>query len=117
MISAVLIKRGRIEVISLAHPSPPQLSHRLDLKHSANLRVSPGAVTSMAWTSDGYALAVGYEHAWAVWTVGGRLNGWGMALAEGDGRGRGGEGFLHGVLDLVRPSIACVKVGGGLDSL
>lgn len=78
------------------------LSHRLDLKHSANLRVSPGAVTSMAWTSDGYALAVGYEHAWAVWTVGGRLNAWGMALAEGDGRGRGGEGFLHGVLDLVR---------------
>lgn len=60
----------------------------------------------MAWTSDGYALAVGYEHAWAVWTVGGRLNGWGMALAEGDGRGRGGEGFLHGVIDLVRCSLA-----------
>jgi hypothetical protein len=53
----------------------------------------------MAWTSDGYALAVGYEHGWAVWTVGGRLNGWGMALSQGEGETM--DHFAHGVVDLV----------------
>lgn len=38
----------------------------------------PGKVTSLAWTSDGYALAAGYEKAWAVWSMAGRLNGWGV---------------------------------------
>lgn len=63
----------------------------------------------MAWTSDGYALAVGYEHGWAVWTVGGRLNGWGMALAERDGEGGNGstDGFNEGVVDLVSIRVGC----------
>lgn len=26
----------------------------------------------MEWTSDGNALAVGWEHGWAVWTVSGK---------------------------------------------
>jgi hypothetical protein len=31
-----------------------------------------GAVTALEWTSDGYALAVGWERGWALYTVGGR---------------------------------------------
>lgn len=31
-----------------------------------------GAVTCLEWTSDGYALAVGWERGWAIFTVGGR---------------------------------------------
>jgi RAB6A-GEF complex partner protein 1 len=31
-----------------------------------------GAVTVMEWSSDGYVLAVGWEHGWAVWSVAGR---------------------------------------------
>lgn len=52
----------------------------------------------MAWTSDGYALAVGYEHGWAVWSVSGRLCGWGLSLAD---TSTANERFMGGVLDIV----------------
>jgi len=55
-------------------------------------------VTSLAWTSDGYGLAVGYEHGWAVWSMGGRLGGWGMTEPEAE---TSVEGFMRGVTDLV----------------
>jgi hypothetical protein len=88
---------GIVHVISIpAYPTPPRHSHSFNLKASANLRVSPGAVTSLAWTSDGYGLAVGYENGWAVWSMGGRLGGWGLADEEG-----GVEGFMEGVSALV----------------
>ena len=61
--------------------------------------ISAGRVRSLAWTSDGYALAVGYENGWAVWSVGGRLCGWGLAKADEDEEPR--EGFMCGVIDLV----------------
>ena len=32
----------------------------------------PGRVCTMQWSSDGYALAVGWNNGWAVWSVGGR---------------------------------------------
>ncbi|WVO14603.1 hypothetical protein L204_102239 [Cryptococcus depauperatus] len=73
---AVGLESGKVNVISLPPwPSPPKLSHTLDLKHSGNIRVDLGRVTSMAYTGDGYCLAVGYEKGWAVWSLGGRLNG------------------------------------------
>lgn len=55
----------------------------------------------MAWTSDGYALAVGYEHGWATWSVSGRLCGWGLSLEEA---GSADEGFMGGLLDIVSTS-------------
>ena len=42
---------------------------------------------------------MGYEHAWAVWSMGGRLGGWGMASAQEDQEGT--EAFMGGVKDLV----------------
>jgi hypothetical protein len=82
----------------------------LDLKKSANLRVSPGSVTALAWTSDGYGLAVGYEKGWAVWSMGGRLGGWGL---EGEDEAST-EGFMQGVTDLVswlrRSTLRCAEV-------
>lgn len=80
------------------YPQTPRYSHTLDLKHSANLRVSPGAITSMAWTSDGYALAVGYERSWAVWSLGGRLNGWGVMDPDNDEPVT--DSFMNGVSSL-----------------
>ena len=56
-------------------------------------------MTALAWTSDGYGLAVGYDKAWAVWSMGGRLGGWGMSEAESDNQRT--EGFMDGVIDLV----------------
>jgi hypothetical protein len=40
------------------------------------LRGTSGRVTALEWTSDGYALAVGWEHGWAVISVGGRFLMW-----------------------------------------
>ncbi|WVQ90764.1 hypothetical protein IAS59_004548 [Cryptococcus gattii] len=70
---------GKINIISLpSWPSAPKLSHILDLRQSGNLKSSPGQVKSLAWTGDGYCLAAGYKRGWAAWSMGGRLNGWGV---------------------------------------
>ncbi|ORY32121.1 RIC1-domain-containing protein [Naematelia encephala] len=92
---AVGLAGGQVEMISVPpYPQPARRSHTLDLKASANLRTPPGSVTSLAWTSDGYALAVGYEHGWAVWSFGGRLGGWGLADEGSE------ESFMRGVHEL-----------------
>ncbi|WVQ79751.1 hypothetical protein IAT38_001851 [Cryptococcus sp. DSM 104549] len=64
------------------------MSHTLDLRLSANMRASPGKVTSLAWSGDGYCLAAGYEHGWAAWSMGGRLGGW-MAKDDDDAKDPG----------------------------
>lgn len=38
--------------------------------------IQTGAVRCMEWSSDGYALAIGWETGWAVWSVGGRCLAW-----------------------------------------
>ncbi|WVQ95249.1 hypothetical protein IAU59_002344 [Kwoniella sp. CBS 9459] len=74
---AIGLASGKINIVSLPPwPAKPRLSHTLDLRLSANLRSSPGGVTSLAWTGDGYCLAAGYERGWAAWSMGGRLGGW-----------------------------------------
>lgn len=57
-------------------------------------------------TSDGYALALGWEHGWAVWTVYGRLTAW--AVGGDAGGAEGGEQspgfqdrFMNGIKELV----------------
>nr|XP_019011783.1 uncharacterized protein I206_03889 [Kwoniella pini CBS 10737]OCF50564.1 hypothetical protein I206_03889 [Kwoniella pini CBS 10737] len=76
---AVGLASGKINIISLPpYPAQPRLSHTLNLRMSANLHSSPGGVTSLAWTGDGYCLAAGYEKGWAAWSMGGRLGGWGV---------------------------------------
>ncbi|RUS33898.1 RIC1-domain-containing protein [Jimgerdemannia flammicorona] len=70
--------RGDVFVYS-AHnyTSAPTLSHTLSLrKHNPSFSrlLEPNRVTSLAWTSDGYALAVGGEHLGiSVWSVYGAL--------------------------------------------
>lgn len=95
----MLTPSGLVNVMVLPpYPHPARFSHKLDLKHSANLRMQPGKVVSMAWTSDGYALAVGYEHGWAVWSMGGRLDGWGVAGQEDDEPAA--DAFMNGASNL-----------------
>ncbi|RUP50766.1 hypothetical protein BC936DRAFT_137723 [Jimgerdemannia flammicorona] len=59
------------------YTSAPTLSHTLSLrKHNPSFSrlLEPNRVTSLAWTSDGYALAVGGEHLGiSVWSVYGAL--------------------------------------------
>ena len=36
----------------------------------------------MEWSSDGYALAVGWEHGWALWSVSGRCLASGFGIED-----------------------------------
>lgn len=52
------------------------LSHSLSLKKalgSTASHLNSGAVTSLSWTADGYALAVGWEKGFSVWSVFGKV--------------------------------------------
>ncbi|KAL8291705.1 hypothetical protein RQP46_001963 [Phenoliferia psychrophenolica] len=53
--------------------SPPTISHVLSLRASLNSTASgleTGRVECLAWTSDGYALAVGWRLGWSFWSPG-----------------------------------------------
>jgi hypothetical protein len=73
---ALGLQSGEIHFISF--PSygdalvPPKTIQIPDI----SLRGTSGRVTALEWTSDGYALAVGWEHGWAVISVGGRFLMW-----------------------------------------
>lgn len=36
----------------------------------------------MEWSSDGYVLAVGWQHGWAIFSVGGRCLAWGFGVED-----------------------------------
>ena len=55
----------------------------LELPNSYSL-TKPGAVKAMEWTTDGYALAVGWDNGWAVWSVGGRCLSWSFSSENVD---------------------------------
>ncbi|RCH97573.1 hypothetical protein CU097_014770 [Rhizopus azygosporus] len=63
---------GTVYVYSVEnYNAPPVFSHKLQLM---SWKSSTGSVTSLAWTSDGHALSVGYEsHGLAVWSVYGSM--------------------------------------------
>lgn len=100
--AAVGTSSGIIHILVVPpYPQHPRLSFSLDFKLSANLRVPCGAVTSLAWTSDGAALAAAYEHGWAVWSMSGRLNGWGCASHTDPGSSEAeNDPFMNGVRSL-----------------
>lgn len=57
------------------------LSHNCSLRYALKSSASfltAGAVTSLAWTSDGYALAVGWRHGFSMWSAYGRLTCWAL---------------------------------------
>lgn len=61
------VTTGQIQTL---RPPDTSSSHRV-----MQSRLRPqgiGAVNTLEWTSDGYALAVGWERGWALYTVGGR---------------------------------------------
>ncbi|CAD6885222.1 unnamed protein product [Tilletia laevis] len=71
------LEDGTLRVYTYRSPTKkPLFSHPLSIRSSLRSTASflkTGKVTSLAWTSDGYALAVGWEHGWAVWSTYGKL--------------------------------------------
>lgn len=96
-------------------PLAPSISHVLSLRKSLNSTASgleTGRVTCLAWTSDGYALAVGWALGWSIWSVYGRLGSWSVLGSLRSGYGVEGEKsesfedhFMHGVRNLVSSSL------------
>ncbi|KAH9947946.1 RIC1-domain-containing protein [Amylocystis lapponica] len=64
------------------------------------IRKGTGPVCAMEWSSDGYVLAVGWQHGWAVWSVGGRCLAWSFGIEEDIDKEKFQDAFMFGVLDL-----------------
>ncbi|KZT22140.1 RIC1-domain-containing protein [Neolentinus lepideus HHB14362 ss-1] len=60
----------------------------------------PGSVLTMEWSSDGYVLAVGWEHGWAVWSVGGRCLAWGFGIEDHIDAEKFQDLFMNGIRSL-----------------
>lgn len=106
---------GLVHIHTLPAPSQPPVPHLarpLSLSRATNnFRLAPGRVTSLAWTPDGYALAVGWERGWAVWSTGGKLLGWGVLDWDDDEGNAREDRFMRGVSS----NGGLVWVGGGLE--
>ncbi|KAL7408850.1 RIC1-domain-containing protein [Mrakia frigida] len=111
---AVGTESGLVHFFSLPTPPlppVPHLDHPLSLSRSTNnFRVAPGRVTSLCWTPDGYALAVGWERGWGVWSTGGRLLGWGVLHWEDAELLAKEDSFMRGV-----ERRGLIWAGGGLE--
>lgn len=73
----------------------PALAYETSLRKalkSTSSGLECGAAQSLAWTSDGYALAVGWRMGWALFSVFGRLSSWSVAGALASGGGYGIDG-------------------------
>ncbi|CAO1625213.1 unnamed protein product [Parajaminaea phylloscopi] len=69
---------GAIAVYFLRSQSKAVRSHVLSLRsslRSTSSGLTTGAAQTLQWTADGLALAVGWEHGWAVWSAWGKLMG------------------------------------------
>ncbi|WFD32784.1 WD40 repeat protein [Malassezia sp. CBS 17886] len=68
---------GRVRVFDYESPTAAlRASHTFDLRtalHSTASFLHTGRVLCAAWSSEGHALAVGWEHGWALWSTYGQL--------------------------------------------
>jgi hypothetical protein len=72
-IIAVGLEDGAVRLSNFPlHGKPPDRQQHLVVP-DVMARGKTGQVTAMEWTSDGYAVAIGWEHGWAVISVGGRF--------------------------------------------
>ncbi|KAG8950214.1 hypothetical protein FRC04_007848 [Tulasnella sp. 424] len=96
---AVGTQSGAIHLypIPLSPSSPPPAVIQ-KLSHWAQT----GSVQTMEWTSDGYALAVGWEKGWAVWSVGGRCLASGVGVEDFSFGGNDLDGFKDSFMFGVR---------------
>lgn len=58
-----------------------------------------GRITLITWSPDGYALFVGYEKGWALWSVYGKPGAHSFWAEQDLVRKNPGEGYLDGVRD------------------
>ncbi|EIM83316.1 RIC1-domain-containing protein [Stereum hirsutum FP-91666 SS1] len=103
---------GSVEFTAFPSSAQPSKPHVLQLPHvftTTNRSTSingqshnngKGPVCTMEWSSDGYVLAVGWKHGWAVWSVAGRCLAWGFGVEEQVDEERFQDAFMYGIKDL-----------------
>ncbi|THH29722.1 hypothetical protein EUX98_g4465 [Antrodiella citrinella] len=91
---------GTVEYANL--PSQAGVTPKPQTLHIPNLynRDKTGPVRTMEWSSDGYVLAVGWEHGWAVWSVGGRCLAWSFGVEFEVDDAKFQDAFMYGIQDL-----------------
>ncbi|CAL1696319.1 unnamed protein product [Somion occarium] len=91
---------GTVEYANL--PSQEGVMPKPQVLQIPNLynREKMGAVRTMEWSSDGYVLAVGWEHGWAIWSVGGRCLAWSFGVEYEVDEERFQDTFMYGIRDL-----------------
>ncbi|TCD70639.1 hypothetical protein EIP91_002358 [Steccherinum ochraceum] len=91
---------GIVEYTNL--PSQAGVTPKPQALHIPNLynRDKTGPVRTMEWSSDGYVLAVGWEHGWAVWSVGGRCLAWSFGVEYEIDETKFQDAFMYGMQDL-----------------
>lgn len=91
---------GSVEFTAFPSPEgiapPPQI---VDIPNPYDH--SRGRVSTMEWSSDGYVLAVGWEHGWAIFSIGGRCLASGFGVDDVVDNERFQDAFMHGIQSLV----------------
>ncbi|KAN0063340.1 WD40 repeat protein [Thecaphora frezii] len=101
---AVGLQDGTIAVYNYrAHGRTPTFSHTLSVRQALKSTASylqTGSVHSMSWTSDGYALAVGWDKGLGVWSTYGKLMGCSLREDWETASKHFSDSFMFGVRDL-----------------
>ncbi|KAG6381430.1 RIC1-domain-containing protein [Boletus reticuloceps] len=90
---------GTIEFTAFPSPEGPAPTPQIiDVPDPYNRPL--GQVSTMEWSSDGYVLAVGWEHGWAIFSIGGRCLASGFGVDDVVDNDRFQDAFMHGIRDL-----------------
>ncbi|KAH9486681.1 Guanine nucleotide exchange factor subunit Rich [Psilocybe cubensis] len=73
-------------------------SQQIDVPNPFNRKT--GSVTALEWTSDGYVLAVGWEHGWGIFSVGGKCLASAIEVNDAVNEEKFQDIFMYGVRSL-----------------
>lgn len=101
---AVGLEDGTVTVYTFRAPDKVALySHTFSVREAMRSTASylkTGHCTSLAWSSDGHALATGWQKGWSIWSTFGKLMGCSLTENWQDASEKFSDTFLQGVQDL-----------------
>ncbi|PPQ63714.1 hypothetical protein CVT24_004294 [Panaeolus cyanescens] len=96
---AIGMQNGGIQFANL--PSEAGVTPKSEPIHIPNpFNKATGEVTALEWTSDGYVLAVGWKHGWAILSVGGKCIASAIGVDDVITETKFHDTFMLGIIDL-----------------
>lgn len=89
---------GNVEFATFPIPGNASQPEAVEVPNSSNR--PRGEVLTMEWSSDGYVLAVGWQHGWGIISIGGRCLASNFGADGNLDKGRLQDLFMHGARDL-----------------